>query len=361
MNKLSKLLPRRNTRGDLLIEVMLAIAVIAIVLTGGYVLSHRGLDSSNNANRRSQAQALAQAQIERMVNTQNADPNNLSKYTLYDESTNTGVPFCILGNGVVDIDMNPATGACYNYENPIKVWNVYNPSTKTFTVTAKWGSEDTADNQVKLYYKLPVDFTGNEYVLNVYRRGNGGGKVTSNDTPQSINCGKICTRSFDSSKPPVTVVLTAKHGNDSKFVGWSCTSGTISGANNEICTITVDGLKYVAAQFKAINPPPPPPPTSSSSSSSSSGDGSGGECTSCCGVNNHGWTVAPTVGTMFLPKMFAFNALPEGGGDCDGEYNGPDCTQDPTGCPDGGGYCDVYNGDCGSPDCMKPPQGAVCD
>jgi hypothetical protein len=246
-----------DTRGDMIIEVLLALVMIAIVLTAGYVLSHRGLQSSTNSDLRSQAQSLAQSQIEQMINTQNTDALQLSRYTI-------DRPFCILPNGDIR-DANPNAGVCPNYNNDknIGVGVIYNSAAKTFTISAKWNivkgdpvsdpSALTYKDEVTLYYRLPVSFTSTSLALNAYIRGTGKGTVTGGGL-NCTNTGSSSNKCFVAYSSPQVVALSAKAGADSKFQYWS---GDCTGSNST-CIVNVNKLVYVSANFEQVTSTPPP-------------------------------------------------------------------------------------------------------
>jgi phospholipase C len=84
-------------------------------------------------------------------------------------------------------------------------------------------------------------------VLSVLLDGTGTGTVTSN--PQNINCGRICSASFD---PQTQVTLSANPGPNSSFVGWTggCSGGQLT------CTLTLAASQQVTATFDSTQTPP---------------------------------------------------------------------------------------------------------
>ena len=74
------------SRGDTLIEVLIAIAVMAVVISGIYAIAHRNLRTAEASQQRNQALALAQGQVEFMRSA--AANQSLSAYT-------SQAPFCI--------------------------------------------------------------------------------------------------------------------------------------------------------------------------------------------------------------------------------------------------------------------------
>lgn len=139
--------------GDTIIEVLLSITILGLVLAGAYSLANRNLSSGTQAERRNQALAAAQGQVERIINAQNNDPAKLIDYT-----TASG-DFCIRDDNTrVAADSEE----CVAYGDQQYALSVqYDTSTKVFTVTANWEADSRAQSdQLTLYYKLPGTYTG---------------------------------------------------------------------------------------------------------------------------------------------------------------------------------------------------------
>ncbi len=85
-----------------------------------------------------------------------------------------------------------------------------------------------------------VEFVAIQYLLTVSRTGSGSGTVTS--TPSGIDCGTICSASYNAN---TTVTLGASATSGSTFAGWS---GACTGAGST-CTVSMDSAKSVTAQF----------------------------------------------------------------------------------------------------------------
>lgn len=94
-------------RGDTLVEVLIAIAVVSLILGGAYVTTNRSLQATRAAQERSTALKLAESQIERIKGLVGTDPDSVF---------GTGVPtvFCISsadGSVVADDHDDCAVGA----------------------------------------------------------------------------------------------------------------------------------------------------------------------------------------------------------------------------------------------------------
>ena len=82
-----------------------------------------------------------------------------------------------------------------------------------------------------------------QQTLAVSKAGNGTGAVTS--SPAGIECGAICTSTFDQGS---TVTLTAEANPGSEFAGWSGAGCSGMGA----CQVSMAGAQNVTASFNAI-------------------------------------------------------------------------------------------------------------
>lgn len=142
-----------KSRGDTIIEVMLAIVLIGSAVTLAVSMSHHDLNVGIDSTQRSQALSAAQSQIERLRNAYiNSDPV-LTNY----KSTQ---PFCILDNGTVELASTP-NSKCTNFDSSQYSLSIkYDDSLISFNVTATWGSNanGSGQDQLSLYYKLPSTY-----------------------------------------------------------------------------------------------------------------------------------------------------------------------------------------------------------
>lgn len=79
---------RSRERGDTMVEVLVAIAVVALVLGGAYVTTNRSLQATRAAQERMVALKLAESQMERLKGLAASDPDTIF-------GTSTALPFCI--------------------------------------------------------------------------------------------------------------------------------------------------------------------------------------------------------------------------------------------------------------------------
>ncbi len=155
------------------------------------------------------------------------------------------------GTGTGQITSTPAgidcgTDCAENYPSFTEVTLTATPdSGSTFTGWSGGGCSGTGTCEVTLVEATTVtaeftDPTSSERLLQVNRKGNGGGTVTS--TPAGINCGNDCAENYPAS---TEVTLTASPNSAATFNGWS--GGGCSGTGN--CVVTLEEATTVSADF----------------------------------------------------------------------------------------------------------------
>jgi Tfp pilus assembly protein PilV len=146
----------RQQSGDTIVEVLIAIVVIATVLTGGFLLSRSSLKAVRASEERSQALNLLQGQVE-ALRTAAGRANTLSGTP---DFTINNTKFCMDSSGqpkaytAADCD-NRGDNNLYNLSitsqgKPDATGNVL------FLATAQWPSLDGGNDQIQLYYKVAV-------------------------------------------------------------------------------------------------------------------------------------------------------------------------------------------------------------
>jgi prepilin-type N-terminal cleavage/methylation domain-containing protein len=138
----------KRQRGDTLVEVLIAIAVISLILAGAYVTTNRSLYATRSAQERSNALKLAESQIEQLKGLAGSNPTALFGGAVPN-------PFCISNTGTVVPAANPAcsvgtTGVPTTVE-PIFRLSIAR-SGNTFTLTETWidvGGKQTDSLQLK--------------------------------------------------------------------------------------------------------------------------------------------------------------------------------------------------------------------
>lgn len=145
---------KRSSRGDTIVEVVIVTAILALVLAGSYTLTGHSLQNGIDANKRTEATAAAQRQIEYIKNVYFGNSNQLKKF-IPPQAPDT---FCIVTNGGNTTTPSADTSTCTNYSGSGYAVSVkYNDDNKIFSVTASWESTrgSNSPNEVSLYYKVP--------------------------------------------------------------------------------------------------------------------------------------------------------------------------------------------------------------
>ena len=125
-------------RGDTIVEVLIAIAVVSLVLVAAYTTANRNIRAIQNNQERVQAQHLVEGQIEALKSN-----NGLSTdKTCFDQQ---GSP----ASGVACTISTDGSGASYTL-------SVVSAGS-TYTISAKWTSLNanaSNDANVTMYYRL---------------------------------------------------------------------------------------------------------------------------------------------------------------------------------------------------------------
>ena len=140
----------RLSRGDTIVEVILATALIAAAISLVYSMSNRNLSNGVSAGQGSQALSLAQSQIERIKNAYLTNSPILGSYKI-------NKAFCVLNDGTEE-DVGKAGSQCANFNSsPYSISIAYNQTTLVFKADVTWSSHSNSSgqDQLTLYYKLP--------------------------------------------------------------------------------------------------------------------------------------------------------------------------------------------------------------
>lgn len=137
---------QRAQAGDTIVEVLIAILVIASILTGAFVVSQQSSRNVRNAQEHSEALNILQGQIEqlRSVAPSGSLPTDSSTFCMDGQTVTTGADNCKLDD-LYQVSIQ-ATGKDVS------------TNAETYQATARWAAigSDTVDQQVQLVYKTPV-------------------------------------------------------------------------------------------------------------------------------------------------------------------------------------------------------------
>ncbi len=167
---------KNNTRGDTIIEVLIAMAILALILTGGYVTTNKSLQQIQGAQEKNQALGIAQYQLEtlRALASNNTSGLNAPGNSGYLPGTSgppsTNNPFCFSTGASLLAYTNAncgnfASGASAIRYN-VKITGIgtgvtqpggqYPISTYTFQIQVTWNghNQDITTDQIDLYYRV---------------------------------------------------------------------------------------------------------------------------------------------------------------------------------------------------------------
>lgn len=153
------------SRGDTIIEVLLALTIVSTMLGGAYVLANRSLNGSRTSQERGEATKIAETQLERLKNAINGGD---------DEPFTTTDLFCMDGSNEVAEAYSPTSSTVPallsdnldSYNDPCKIQNQSLPyyvsiepnvegDDNKFTARVRWDRLGASGrNEVKLIYRV---------------------------------------------------------------------------------------------------------------------------------------------------------------------------------------------------------------
>lgn len=144
-----------SQRGDTIVEVLISIAIIAVMLTSAYVLANRSLRTSIGANERAEAIALSQGQVE-LLKYEARTQNTTNFASLYKNL----VGFCLNENSGVVTKTSLSSGAyCENYLGPNTQYAVrveyLSATLDVFKISVQWDALNSGSrNSMEMFYRV---------------------------------------------------------------------------------------------------------------------------------------------------------------------------------------------------------------
>lgn len=158
---------RIKERGDTIIEVMIAIAVVGSILAQAYAIANRSLQSTQTSQERSESVKIAEQQIELLRDLAKTDPDavfgstNLNIFCIRTAGANTGertdfpADFTIVDYTLDNFEDYPAECRNLGGGNRYNVLIERESSTSgLFTFYSRWDRVGGGKNEVKLVYRL---------------------------------------------------------------------------------------------------------------------------------------------------------------------------------------------------------------
>ncbi len=140
-------LKKLRQNGDTIIEVLMALAVLSIVLTGAYVSSNRSFKNSRQAQERGEALKLIEGQVEQLKAM--SEDGNGGIFSNLDYCISSGTIISPSGSANCSFDSGSVSPGRYNVS--IKHSSTTDP---VFTVQATWENAiGNGNDQLKIVYK----------------------------------------------------------------------------------------------------------------------------------------------------------------------------------------------------------------
>jgi Tfp pilus assembly protein PilV len=139
-----------SQKGDTIVEVLIAIAVITSVLGGAFVMTNRSLQNTRTAQERVNAVKLAESQVELLKDVVATNPDSIF-------GAGTPASYCITSTGTVLSSTNAsckmdASGTATTAEPAYNL--AITRSGNTFTVNTSWTSiRGGGNNSVQMKYR----------------------------------------------------------------------------------------------------------------------------------------------------------------------------------------------------------------
>ena len=149
-------------RGDTIVEVVMAIAVVAVILTGAYASASRSLNNTRAAQERGEALKILEGQLENL-NTLSKTDSPPAATNIYDASNRV---FC-LNDVPARIDFGPYDPSAvslsatdfskYPAGCTIGLYNIsitYGPANDDFTIIARWERINGGLDEIQALYRV---------------------------------------------------------------------------------------------------------------------------------------------------------------------------------------------------------------
>lgn len=149
---------RRAQRGDTIVEVLLAIAVVSGVLGGAYVSATKSLNNNRQAQERGEATKFVESQIERLKVAASDPTKGISSNDVF--CIDTGINRIDFDSSMTDMpsllaDTPTIYPAACNGNSGVQYGLSIVRSGQTFTVRARWdGANGNNRDEVAIVYRL---------------------------------------------------------------------------------------------------------------------------------------------------------------------------------------------------------------
>jgi prepilin-type N-terminal cleavage/methylation domain-containing protein len=139
-------------RGDTIVEVLIAIAILSTILVGAYVTANRSLTTERNAQEHTQALTIAQGQVEDLYSSGSLSSSDNCF------GPDTGIPVSTICEVPYNNQDSSATSTCpatvaYCYQIIDSEISPVGTKPVTYEVKVNWDALGGGKNSVQLYYR----------------------------------------------------------------------------------------------------------------------------------------------------------------------------------------------------------------
>lgn len=144
----------RESRGDTIVEVLIALAVLTTILVGAYVTATRSANTNRASQERSEATKVAESQIERLKGLLAGSPVvvPIPGNFCINEASNTIENISTPSDPFAQNASVPFSGSCGNINTRYNIAiKTENPNTYRFKV--QWDRIGGGRDQINMYYR----------------------------------------------------------------------------------------------------------------------------------------------------------------------------------------------------------------
>jgi prepilin-type N-terminal cleavage/methylation domain-containing protein len=147
---------QQNQRGDTVIEVLIALAIISSVLAGAFFVTNHSSQNVRDTEEHSQAIQLLQGQVEqiRAAATDGASDADIPTYFCYDTSGSLQIATSATDFSQCPNDFGGTSGAVYQFL--IEKSDPPSGTSKLFTASVRWDGVRGQTNSEQLLYKIAL-------------------------------------------------------------------------------------------------------------------------------------------------------------------------------------------------------------
>ncbi|MDB5181697.1 MAG: hypothetical protein JWP13_460 [Candidatus Saccharibacteria bacterium] len=154
---------RWGERGDTIVEVMIAIAVVSSVLAGAFTVTQKSTLAVRDGQERGEMLQILQGQVElvrAVALTQTTGPSSIysssPKYFCIDSATRSkvGYPASVTSSPFPTTDTSSYPTQCKSISGRYNIAVTYNSTTNTFTFLGNWDRFAGGTNSMQLSYRI---------------------------------------------------------------------------------------------------------------------------------------------------------------------------------------------------------------